>query len=167
MSLSTILIIIAGIVLFVILRGLSSMRMKHEGERAPQYSEPVTGSGAPPSSPDSHDWPEGWVGEHKGVEYTAESYDGENVIVAIHVDERLPVSMEINARNERPAIAESMLATEVNALISLGATYIDINYNTNWLAAELPTARIRVDRKTAERVVEHLLRIKEIASKPG
>lgn len=161
-SFSTVLIIVAAIVIFIILRRSSSVSIQMPDEHI--YTDRPSARTSE-SVQVTDGWPEGWDGEYKGVEYSVDSYDGATMTVAIPVYEKLKTSVEINARNDRPTVSETFLAGEINSLLNLGANYVDINYNTNWIAAEVPLDLVPFDKKLAEKIVEHLIRIKDLISR--
>jgi len=108
-------------------------------------------------------------GIYDGVEYTAEEL-GEVVLensfeptVTVHIDAKAwPIKqpMEVNARKIRPVIAHDNRAADINSLLDCGATYIDIGYSTDWVAAELPLNRVTIDRDLVEHMVGCLTRIR-------
>ncbi|MFZ3072724.1 MAG: hypothetical protein WA162_05740 [Thermodesulfobacteriota bacterium] len=110
---------------------------------------------------------EPWSDKYEGVEYTAEclgDYDGEPFItVSIKVDKPLKQSFEVNARGKAPVIPPEPVAQYVRELLQMGVNYIDINYNTDWIAAEVPEGRATVDRELAERIVRLLVGIRNVA----
>ena len=67
--------------------------------------------------------------------------------------------MEINTRDGRPDDVPPELAQDVDALLGLGANYIDVGFNTDRMAAEVPFAHIDVDEALAEKVIHHLVNI--------
>ncbi|MDO8464527.1 MAG: hypothetical protein Q7S46_04635 [Gallionella sp.] len=108
-------------------------------------------------------------GVYNGVEYVAEEL-GEVVLgnvfeptVTVHIEAKTwPIKQptEINARKKRPVIAHDHRAADINSLLDYGATYIDIGYNTDWVAAEFPSSRVTMDRGFAEHVAECLVRLR-------
>lgn len=104
-----------------------------------------------------------------GVEYTAEEL-GEVVLenafeqaVTVHIDTKnwpIKQPLEINARKMRPVIAHDNRAADINTLLDFGATYIDIGYSADWVAAELPLSRVFINRSLVEQVAECLIRIR-------
>ncbi|MEE9252110.1 MAG: hypothetical protein V3U74_02020 [Thermodesulfobacteriota bacterium] len=163
-GMGTVLAIAAAIVVVLILRSRSTMDIK-----APDVDTHATYSQAPepvdaPGDAKDENWPEEWGGTYKGVEYYVISYDGQTMTVEISIPKMLPKTLEVNARIERPNPSESEFANEINALINLGANYIDLSYNTTRVAAEVPIDQTKVDRKLAERIVDHLIRLRDLAS---
>ncbi len=103
--------------------------------------------------------PEPWQGNASGVAYSATSYDWETVTIEFDLDQTLTKTVEINARDGRPDDVPDELVEDVDALFGLGANYIDIGFNTDRMAAEVPFAHINVDEALAEKVVQHLVNI--------
>ena len=107
---------------------------------------------------------EPWADKYEGVEYTVEclgDYDGEPFItVWIKIDKPAIASFEVNAREKAPVIPPEPVAPHVRELLEMGVNYIDINYNTDWIAAEVPEAGATVDRELAERIVKLLIGIR-------
>lgn len=107
---------------------------------------------------------EPWSDKYEGVEYTAEclgDYDNVPFItVWIKIDKPLKQSFEVNAREKAPVIPPEPVAPYVRELLDMGVNYIDINYNTDWIAAEVPETRATVDREFAERMVKLLVGIR-------
>lgn len=108
-------------------------------------------------------------GVYNGVEYVAEELGEvvfENVFeptVTIHIGAetwQIKQPLEINARKMRPDIAHDRRAADINSLLDYGATYIDIGYNTDWMAAEFPLSRVTMDRDLVEHVVACLVRLR-------
>src|SRR3990172_8725882 len=110
---------------------------------------------------------EPWSGKYEGVEYAAEclgDYDGEPFItVWIKIDKPLKQSFEGNAREKDPAIPPEPVAPHVRELLDMGVNYIDIGYNTDWIAAEVSEKTATVDRDMAERIVGLLVKIRDSA----
>ena len=107
---------------------------------------------------------EPWSDKYEGVEYTVEclgDYDNVPFItVWIKIDKPLKQSFEVNARGKAPVIPPEPVAPYVRELLDMGVNYIDINYNTDWIAAEVPETRATVDRDLAERMVKLLVGIR-------
>ena len=110
---------------------------------------------------------EPWADKYEGVEYTVEclgDYDGVPFItVWIKTDKPLKQSFEVNAREKALVIPPEPVAPYVKELLDMGVNYIDINYNTDWIAAEVPENRAIVDRELAERIVKLLVGIRNVA----
>ena len=113
---------------------------------------------------------EPFTGVYDGVAYTAEELgdidlgSGPEPTVTVHIGAKagsIKRPMEINAREIRPVIAHDSRAADINLLLDCGATYIDIGYNTDWVAVELPLSRATIDRSLTEHMVGCLLRIKK------
>ncbi|HLC18164.1 MAG TPA: hypothetical protein VJM57_04010, partial [Thermodesulfobacteriota bacterium] len=67
------------------------------------------------------------------------------------------------ARGKAPVIPPEPVASYVRELLDMGVTYIDINHNTDWIAAEVPERTATVDRELAERIVKLLVGIRNVA----
>ena len=108
-------------------------------------------------------------GVYNGVEYVAEVL-GEVVLenifeptVTVHIGAenwQIKQPMEINARKKRPVMAHDRRAADINSLLDYGATYIDIGYNTDWVAAEFPLSRVTMDHGLVEHVAGCLVRLR-------
>lgn len=112
------------------------------------------------------------TGVFNGVEYVAENLgdidlgSGFEPSVTVHIGattRSIKRSLEINAREKRPVIAHDGRAADINSLLDCGATYIDIGYNTDWLAVELPSNRVTIDQGLIENVVGCLIRIRDFS----
>ena len=112
----------------------------------------------------------GWTGARAGVKYSVQNYgswkreDGRLVeIVTIHVPspDRVAHPLEVNARGGRPRVDDPSRQTEIDALLRLGAEYIDVGYNTDWIAADFMVDRVTVDHPLAEKVVDLLAALRE------
>lgn len=110
--------------------------------------------------------PKPCTGVYNGIEYTVEllgsGESGPVITVYINLSALLSQRLEINARKDRPSISDKR-AVDINALLDLGANYIDISFNTNWIAAEVPVSRANVDKNLAEKIVEHLIRLRDFS----
>ena len=81
--------------------------------------------------------------------------------IEIEVSKDLSKPLEINARLGRPTIEESSRHDNIEALLNLGANYIDIGFNTNRVAAELPMESVVIDKHLATKVVYCLIRLRD------
>ncbi len=104
-----------------------------------------------------------WQDTCKGRRYHVEEFRDSVVTVWVDIPAHLESRLEINARTKRPLVLENPAFGEIKALLDMGVNYIDISYNANWLAAELPRSNAPgLDRKKAERIVGHLIEIGNI-----
>ena len=71
--------------------------------------------------------------------------------------------MEFDARQGNPRLPETTLKRDLQALVELGAVYVDVGLNDDWIAAELPLRAVAT-RPAIERVVGHLTRLKDLCS---
>lgn len=62
-----------------------------------------------------------------------------------------------------PQFGNIEIETEVNALVRLGAVYVDISGNTNWVAANFPFD-VKIDKRAAEDVAAHLIKLRDLCS---
>ncbi|MBI5237045.1 MAG: hypothetical protein HY887_01290 [Deltaproteobacteria bacterium] len=122
--------------------------------------------------------PDEFNGAYNGVEYVVACYgvkpgkdgefkDGEPIVtVEIYTQGELKKPLEVNARKFFSVIADinDNRAKDIQAIISLGADYIDIGFNTSRVAAEVPLGRARVDKTLAEKIVSHLIRLRELSA---
>ncbi len=110
--------------------------------------------------------PQPWTGVYNGVEYAVECLGEKNgepfVTVYIGLPALLSQRLEVNARKDRPPISDKR-AMDINALLDMGVDYIDISFNTNWIAAEVPVSRAKVDKNLAEKIVKHLIHIRDLS----
>ncbi len=102
-----------------------------------------------------------WTDTYKGIPYTVESYDGETMTIEIEVSKDLSKPLEINARLGRPTIEESSRRDNIEGLLNLGANYVDIGFNTNRVAAELPMESVVIDKHLTTKVVDYLIRLRD------
>ncbi|MCR4288173.1 MAG: hypothetical protein NUW09_09195, partial [Deltaproteobacteria bacterium] len=123
--------------------------------------------------------PEEFKGAYNGVEYVVACYGvnpgkggtfkgGEPIVtVEINTEGELKKPLEVNARKFSSIIADikDERMPDIQALISLGADYIDIGFNTSRVAAEVPLGKARVDKALAEKIVPHLIRLRELSAR--
>lgn len=123
--------------------------------------------------------PEEFKGAYNGVEYVVACYgvkpgkdgtfkDGEPIVtVEIYTEGELKKPLEVNTRKFFSIIADSNdeRIADIQALVSLGADYIDIGFNTSRVAAEVPLGKARVDKALAERIVPHLINLRELSAR--
>lgn len=107
--------------------------------------------------------PPPFAGSFKGVEYAVESLDSETMTVHIEIPELLPKRFDFFTK-EMPRFGDMAMETEVNALVRLGAVYIDVSRNTTWVAALFPFD-VRIDKGAAEVVVAHLMKLRDLCSR--
>ncbi len=137
----------------------------------------MPGAGAPGSSgPAPMARPEEFKGEYNGVEYVVACYGvkpGKGgaksepiVTVEIYTEGELKKPLEVNTRKFFSVIADinDKRAADIQAVIALGADYIDIGFNTSRVAAEVPVGRARVDRALAEKIVGHLISLRGLSA---
>ena len=103
--------------------------------------------------------PEPWQDDFQDITYSATSYDWVTVTIEFGLDKLLSRTVEINARDGKPTIENDNLKEDIEALLALGVIYIDIGFNTNRMAAEVPFAHINVDKSLAEKILPHLMNI--------
>lgn len=118
---------------------------------------PDTGTDKPSDIPDP------FSGTFKGAEYAVESLDSETMTVHIGLPELLPKRFDFFTK-EMPQFGNMEIETEVNALVRLGAVYIDISGSTTWVAALFPFD-VRVDKRLAKEIVAHLIKLRDLCSK--
>lgn len=123
-----------------------------------------TGAPAPPVTTGRPEAFEPFQGEHDGISYTAESLEPTTVTVSIEIRGGLSRALEVNARRSRPAMKADGREGEIEALLRLGADYIDIGFNTNRVAAEFPVNTVKMARPLAERAASHLKRLGEMSA---
>ncbi|MDC0358520.1 hypothetical protein OAO01_06860 [Oligoflexia bacterium] len=133
----------------------------HRTTAGPSATDSPTGTPFSEQAPEA-ERPE-WKSTFMGVKYRVESYDGETMTVAIDVPKILPYQAEIDARDGRPTDVDPRLVSNVGLLLDLGANYIDISYNTNRVAAEVPFDSATVDKRLAEKIVGLLIRLRDAA----
>lgn len=110
--------------------------------------------------------PKPWTGVYNDIEYTVEFLgsggSGPVITVYINLPALLSQRLEVNARKDRPSISDKR-ARDINALLDLGVDYIDISFNTNWIAAEVPVSRANVDKNLAKKIAGHLIRLRDFS----
>lgn len=120
------------------------------------------------------DLPKSFTGECTGVTYCAEilGYDMDDgssgkgtPIVTVYFSLTKPLSrrLEINARKTRPVLKDNR-AEYINALLDMGVNYIDIGFNADLMAAEVPVTKAAVDKALAERIVERLIKLRDLST---
>jgi len=108
--------------------------------------------------------PSPFSGTVQKTQYNAESYDWETMTIEFNLPHILLHPVEINARRGKPTNVDPELAKEVDALLQLGVNYIDISYNTARMAAEIPFKGRTVDKALANKIVRHLLKLRDLCS---
>jgi len=105
---------------------------------------------------------EDWEGEVGGEPFRVECLDGESWTVSVDAEDGVAKKLEVgaggNLQGEPPDSVRSGL------LISLakeGAAYIDVGYNTDWVAAVFPARGKPLDRAKAERAAALLVHLRE------
>ncbi|MBI5889003.1 MAG: hypothetical protein HZB82_09925 [Deltaproteobacteria bacterium] len=167
-------VIFAAVIVFII--------RKRSVVRAANYQQ---AAGLPEEKPDvvktkariaaGRNLPKAFTGEYKGVAYSAETlgfnpdkddpsaFGTPCVTVSIDAPKPLSRELEVNARKTRPAVSGDR-AAHIDALLDMGADYIDVGFNTTWVAAEVPATKAVVDRALAERIVERLIKLRELSA---
>ena len=151
---STILLIAAAIIVILLLRSSSEKKIDMPGN----FIEP------PPPHLEPEPVFEMIEGEIEGVPYTADAYDNDSVMVSIDIVEPLKITGEVNARDGRPDIEnDDPFKAEAEELLNLGAVYIDVTGEADWISADFPLS-IKMDEVLAGKVARLLIRIKQKAS---
>lgn len=109
--------------------------------------------------------PAPFTGECAGVAYTVDNLSEEFITVEIEAP-LVSKPLEFNIRRNDPGKSTSALEgdnrkAEIEALISLGAVYFDIGYNTSRVAVEFPAGSVNIDKGFAEKAVSHLIRLRD------
>ena len=117
-----------------------------------------------------------WAGVYKGVSYTVESLgyrpvkgsDGktrnEQVLTAwIALDKKLSRPFEINGFDKATKLPDAERGRHIMELIKAGVDYIDVGYNTDWVAAEVLATKFKTDRALVEKIVEELIALKSLS----
>jgi hypothetical protein len=99
-------------------------------------------------------------GKVNGVGYTVERYSSDIVTVEIAAPGGVARPLEVNARKMRPALMDERKG-EIEALLDMGADYIDVGFNTDRVAAEFPATRGDVGKGLAEKAVHYLVVLRE------
>lgn len=152
-----IIIAVALVLLTVILRKKSVTTITHPAETKPAWPGAA-----------KEETPAAWTGSYNGVAYTVEclghSMPDDKPIMTVWIDLPEPTSqqLEVNAREKQPNVPKGKREEDIKALLALGITYIDIGYNTGWLAAEMATGK-NLDHALAELVAKHLIRLRELS----
>ena len=103
--------------------------------------------------------PEPWQDNFQDITYSATSYDWVTVTIEFGLDKPLSRTVEINARDGKPTIENDNLKEDIEALLALGVIYIDIGFNTDRMAAEVPFAHLNVDKLLAEKILPNIINI--------
>lgn len=106
----------------------------------------------------------GFEGVYSGVDYVVDYYDPTTMTVEIHAPGGVGKELEINARNGRVEVPDDERKTEIEALLGLGANYLDIGYNTDRIAAEYPAGSFKPDKDLVEKTVRLLIKIRDKSS---
>ncbi|MCB0333558.1 MAG: hypothetical protein KDD55_08675 [Bdellovibrionales bacterium] len=103
-----------------------------------------------------------WKGSLVGTPFSVEQYSDETITVEIE----LPVGMDFQTE-VNPLTSMSVpkkIERDVLKLLALGAVYIDVNFNTNRVAAEFPIENGVLSNDKAKKIAFHLVAIKKIIS---
>ncbi len=126
---------------------------------------PVLGSNksAPGSNKPALD--EGWSALHRGVEYTVEVHADGAVSISFPIAEGLANPMEVDVRHggESP-VSEMSRGLDIRTLLSMGAHYIDIGQRKQHVLVELRLGAPALDREGVERILSHMLRLRDLSS---
>ncbi len=162
--LTNIAIVAAVIIVILILRSISEKRIglpeaPWNGGPGPSPDGADPGPGLDPAG--GFDAFGGKVGE---VEYVADMYSDDAITVEIDLDDTPENAAEMDIRDGGALDLDPAdpLRPEAEALIAMGANYIDVGLNADRVAAEFP-ASMKIDHAFAERAVQHLIRLKEAA----
>lgn len=156
---------VGAVVLFMVLRRVSTIRVNDPSKLAYEgkvkegiYDKPKEGQPCEVGSLYE------LQGEYRDTSYVVTRYDGRYAVVAIELAEAPKVRAEVNARIQHPRVEESALTGEINALFGLGAVYVDIGKGASWVAAEFPIDGEGLSRRLIERALDHLIRLRDIAT---
>ncbi len=105
--------------------------------------------------------PEPWKDTYQGINYSATSYDWVTVTIEFGLDKPISRTIEIDAREGDSTIEDDNLKQDIENIFELGANYIDIGFNTDRMAAEVPFKHINVDKALAEKILSHLINIRD------
>ncbi len=157
-----VIVIVFGVILY--LKQVVSFDVKADfkfSQKTQSQANPLPKTGA--DLPQGTDIPAPFSGAFKGTEYVVESLDSETMTVHIGIPKLLPKRFDFFT-DKMPRFENAELESEVSALIRLGAVYIDISGNTNWVAALFPFD-VRVDKRLAEDIAAHLIKLRDLCSK--
>lgn len=112
-----------------------------------------------------------WQGRISGVDYFVENLGDiarqgrwvASITVWMDAGGKLLHPLEINARDGKqpPPRPEDPRSIYIEELLALGSEYIDLGYNTDWLAAEFNADRVKMTPELAQQAAELLLAIRE------
>lgn len=152
---------------------LRPMAPKTQVPAAPVAQEKETGvkirlsgalEGVPPEESALPAW-DGTCGEEPySVECLGYAGDDPIITVSIPLDKPLPNPLEVNARDDAPSLEGDPRAGLLRPLLELGVNYVDISYNTNWIAAEVPSSSGPMDEARAEEIVGYLVQLRDASS---
>jgi hypothetical protein len=167
---NTLLTAFVAIILIWLLRRRSEKRLEPPRQEAAQQRP-----GFVFDTPDGQDW----SAQAHGVTYEACLYSEETATIEVATPEKLAAPLEVNAREKTPDLGNDPRKGEVKALLDLGVDYIDIGFNTDRVAAELPcrrfaservetlegrnVRRVVISKELAAKIVGHLLRLRDMS----
>jgi len=162
-----ILIAIALVVVYLILRALSTVRIdppqpgtfgQDDPERTRLDSPTPEPTGESSFEPD-------FEGTYRGVPYFVTSFDDIHLVVGVELDRPPAQRFEVTERIEQPDARMERYVNDVNALLNMGATHVDVGYNVhNWVAVEFPVERLGSAAAPIEKVLAHLVRLRDTAT---
>lgn len=102
------------------------------------------------------------TGDFEGIKYTVAHYYEEPIVtVEILLETKLSRPLEINARERAPVLPNDERRAILQALLDLGADYIDVGFNADRVAAEFQETQVTVDEGLAQKIAALLIPLRE------
>lgn len=104
------------------------------------------------------------TGTYRAIEYRIEVSPQGVASLSFALDAPLVNPLEVDARAGFEPISELTRGLDIRALIAMGANYIDIGAADQRVRVEFPPGAGRFERTELERILGHLLRLRDLSS---
>lgn len=108
--------------------------------------------------------PHGMTGSYREIEYRVAVSPQRVAALSFALHEPLVNPLEVDARAGFEPISELTRGLDVRALIAMGANYIDIGATEQQVRIEFPPGPSPFGRADVERILSHLLRLRDLSS---
>ncbi len=107
---------------------------------------------------------QGATGMYRGIEYRVEVSPQGVATLSFALSEPLVNPLEVDAREDFEPISELTRGLDIRALIAMGANYIDIGATGPHACVAFPPGSDSFERTEIERILSHLLRLRDLSS---
>lgn len=104
------------------------------------------------------------TGLYRSIEYRIEISAQGVASLSFALEAPLINPLEVDARAGFEPISELTRGLDIRALIAMGANYIDIGATDQRVSVEFPPGLARFERTELERILGHLLRLRDLSS---